>query len=292
MIIVTHHGVFHADDVFAVATLLLRVPHAKWIRTRDPNVVEAADIVVDVGGVYDPERGRFDHHQRDCTESWPNGIKKSSFGMVWSQVGRALCSSDSVFDTVTRELVMPIDASDNGQALTKGAVDVFEGVRSLSLSAVIATMNGDDGQFDVRFARAVAFAQDFLRDVIARAAAREAAKDVVLTAIQAAGAEAPVVVLPRFVPWQETLVRAAPSALFVVFPAETGDTWMVQSVPVAVGSFQARKLLPESWAGLRDAAFSQVAGVPDGVFCHQGRFICGARSLESAKRLASLAVQS
>ena len=34
-------------------------------RTRDENIIEAADIVFDVGGIYDPTNGRFDHHQNE-----------------------------------------------------------------------------------------------------------------------------------------------------------------------------------------------------------------------------------
>ena len=47
--IVTHDGSFHADDVFAVATLLKLFPDANVIRTRDTSVIERADVVVDVG---------------------------------------------------------------------------------------------------------------------------------------------------------------------------------------------------------------------------------------------------
>ncbi len=33
-------------------------------RTRDEELLKACDIVVDVGGVYDPDAFRFDHHQK------------------------------------------------------------------------------------------------------------------------------------------------------------------------------------------------------------------------------------
>ena len=33
-------------------------------RTRDPAVLNTCDIVVDVGAVFDPDKKRFDHHQR------------------------------------------------------------------------------------------------------------------------------------------------------------------------------------------------------------------------------------
>lgn len=34
------------------------------MRTRDPEKLASCDIVVDVGGEYDPQRHRYDHHQR------------------------------------------------------------------------------------------------------------------------------------------------------------------------------------------------------------------------------------
>ena len=50
-IIVTHDGKFHADDVFAVATLLLVFPGATVTRTRDEGLIKGADAAVDVGGI-------------------------------------------------------------------------------------------------------------------------------------------------------------------------------------------------------------------------------------------------
>lgn len=37
---------------------------AEVVRTRDPELLAECDVVVDVGGEYDPERHRYDHHQR------------------------------------------------------------------------------------------------------------------------------------------------------------------------------------------------------------------------------------
>lgn len=37
---------------------------AEIVRTRDPEQLAACDVVVDVGGEYDPRRHRYDHHQR------------------------------------------------------------------------------------------------------------------------------------------------------------------------------------------------------------------------------------
>ena len=50
--IVTHDGNFHADDVFSVAALKCIFPSFELIRTRNPEIIAKADIVLDVGGEY------------------------------------------------------------------------------------------------------------------------------------------------------------------------------------------------------------------------------------------------
>ena len=62
----THDGAFHCDEVLA-CWMLKQLPQykdASIVRTRDPAKLSACEIVVDVGAVYDPEKLRFDHHQR------------------------------------------------------------------------------------------------------------------------------------------------------------------------------------------------------------------------------------
>ena len=47
--------------------MLKRLPEysdASIVRSRDPETLKPCDIVVDVGGVYDPSTHRYDHHQR------------------------------------------------------------------------------------------------------------------------------------------------------------------------------------------------------------------------------------
>ncbi len=51
----------------ALACFMLRLlpeyKNATIVRTRDPAVLATCNIVVDVGGVYDPATHRYDHHQ-------------------------------------------------------------------------------------------------------------------------------------------------------------------------------------------------------------------------------------
>ena len=68
----THNGNFHCDEVLA-CFMLRQLPEykdAEIIRTRDPALLDQCDIVVDVGGVYDPNKDRYDHHQRSVKLCW------------------------------------------------------------------------------------------------------------------------------------------------------------------------------------------------------------------------------
>lgn len=85
--IVTHSGTHHADEALAVH-LLRKLPEFKDLpltRTRDPALINAGTIVVDVGAEYDAARNRYDHHQRGFEETFDaqHKTKLSSAGLVW-----------------------------------------------------------------------------------------------------------------------------------------------------------------------------------------------------------------
>ena len=88
----THSGSFHCDEALAVWFLkqTSEFEDAQVIRTRDEKILSELDIIVDVGGEYDPSRNRFDHHQRGFTETFsPNhSIKLSSAGLIYKHFGQ------------------------------------------------------------------------------------------------------------------------------------------------------------------------------------------------------------
>jgi hypothetical protein len=57
-------------------------------RSRDKAVLEDCDVIIDVGGVYEPENNRFDHHQRGFGEVFGHG-----YNTKLSSAGAASCSS-------------------------------------------------------------------------------------------------------------------------------------------------------------------------------------------------------
>ena len=283
--IATHNGNFHADDVFSVAALKTIFPAFKLIRTRDLELIGKADIVIDVGGEYNPDAGRFDHHQRGGAGGRENGIPYSSFGLIWQKYGLAICQGNQdIANAVDAGLVSTIDAIDCGHV---------EGVsQGISLSQTISMFNPtwqEDSHFDTCFDEAVEFALRVLTRFIASANGGISAKAIVAKAID--NAEDPrVIVLEKYTPWKRTVHALSEAALYVVYPSQTGQ-WRIQTVPVEPGSFEDRKSLPKQWAGLSDHALKEVTGIDDAMFCHNGLFIAGAESFESTMKMASMALQ-
>lgn len=283
-VIATHNGSFHADDVFAVAALKQLFPSAKIIRTRDLNVIATADIVLDVGGVYNADQGRFDHHQRGGAGSRGNGIPFSSFGLMWQKYGLEICAGNQeVADSLDKNLVSAIDAIDCGHV--KGPIT------GVSLSQTISMFNPtweEEPDFDACFDEAIAFASRVLARFIAAANGGVNAKSLVADAIRKAG-DPRVVILEQYTPWKTTVLNLSQDALFVVYPSETG-AWRVQTVPIELGSFEDRKKLPAPWAGLSDKDLQNITGLDDAMFCHNGLFIAGCASFENTLKMAKMAL--
>lgn len=284
--IVTHNGNFHADDVFSIAALKLIFPAIKLMRTRDAELISRADIVVDVGGEYEPNHDRFDHHQRGGAGERENGIPYSSFGLIWQKYGAAICGGDQdLANAVDAGLVSTIDAIDCGHV-----TGVQEGI---SLSQTIGMFNPtwqEDTHFDAAFDEAVAFAARLLTRFIAAASGGISAKTIVAKAIESA--EDPrVIVLEQYTPWKKTVFNLSEEALYVVYPSQTGE-WRIQTVPAELGSFEDRKPLPKAWAGLSGDELKAVTGIDDAMFCHNGLFIAGAESFRSAMQMAAMALEA
>ena len=283
--IATHNGNFHADDVFSIAALKNIFPVFNLVRTRDLEVIGKADVVIDVGGIYDPETGRFDHHQRGGAGERENGIPYSSFGLVWKKYGLEICGGNQdVANSVDSSLVSTIDAIDCGHA---------EGVsKGISLSQTISMFNPtweEESHYDVCFDEAVAFASRVLTRFIASASGGISAKSIVAKAIEQA--EDPrVIVLEQYTPWKRTVHALSEDALFMVYPSDSGQ-WRIQTVPVEPGSFENRKSLPKAWAGLSDKALQDATQLDDAMFCHNGLFIGGAASFESTMKMAAMALE-
>ncbi|MDB5194393.1 MAG: metal-dependent protein hydrolase [Parcubacteria group bacterium] len=288
--IATHNGSFHADDVFAVATVLLVYPGATIIRTRDEEKIREATIAVDVGTEYDPSRCRFDHHQIGGAGLRANTIPYASFGLVWKEFGEKLAGNREVAQIIDQKLVMPIDALDNVVAVSN---PIFEGVRTYSVSdffySFIEEPISDDSYLFAIFMRAVDLAQSLLLREIKRAQ-HEINDANELRKILEMSSDRRLIVLDREMSWHRVLIPV-PEALYVVYP-RYGDRWGIEAVRRHFNGFELKKPLPETWAGKENQDLSSLTGVEDALFCHNKRFLAVAQTREGALRLAEIALSA
>lgn len=308
MVIVTHSGKFHADDAWAVAALKVLFPAAGLVRTRDTAVIEAADFAVDVGGVWDPAAGRFDHHQKGFSGARQTGVPYASAGLVWREYGARCVSAlalahcgHQLADDKARELAYSIDA-DVVQYLDLSDVGAAKSAPGgYGLSAVISGFNpnwldeqrlgdGADAYRQEQFERAVAVLTDIMVNAVKyRVGALLALEQVRQAEVLEDGK---VLFLKNAaLPWSQVVRREMPKVLFVISHSIAEQRYLISTVPVSPDNFDARADLPEAWAGLRDAELAAVTGVPDAGFCHNGRFIASAKSYEGIRTMASLALK-
>jgi uncharacterized UPF0160 family protein len=301
--IVTHPGIFHADEVCAIAYLLelatINPAEPVPVERRNPTEAELLDpavICVDVGGQFDVKRANFDHHQKGGAGERPNGVKYASFGLVFDWLSRAARADDALVSQMMEymdlKVVQPVDALDNGQRDAEGRIP------TLSFSAVISsfnpTGNAKPEERDEAFHVAVQFARIVLGNFRFMAQAHALAREAVMKApVTNAGR---VLTLNTFVPWNEHVFSRPDQASiwYVVFPSERGG-FCIQQVPKTAGSFEGRKPLPKEWAGLREKALADLIGLKEhgpATFVHPGRFIGGAQSFEDAMTMADKAVEA
>lgn len=292
MKVVTHSGTFHADDVFASVVLRAALGSVDLVRTRDTDVIASADVVFDVGGVYDADARRYDHHMRDLPRR-EDGTPYSSVGLIWRDYGRKALEAfvpgieadavEMVWRDIDAGIILSIDQADNGVASTS------PGHMSLLIEAFNPTWD-----FPQSFDDAFAEAADFARGILVRSCRQAHAEAQAMAFVMAAARKAKdprVIVLDRKLPWEKAVFEGGlENLLFVIYPNEDATSWYCRTVPPEPNSFGQRLSLPETWRGLQEEDFSEAARIPDGVFCHPSGFICGARSQASTLRLAEQAI--
>jgi uncharacterized UPF0160 family protein len=310
MIIATHSGKFHADDVWATTVLDVVFPGCELIRTRDPELIQKADFAVDVGGVWDPQTGRFDHHQKGFEGARESGVIYASAGLVWKEYGARCVAliaeahvgqkipvehAKQIAYAIDNDLVQYLDMSDTGAA--KNAPGGY------GLSAVISGFNPtwiDERQSDnvaaseqlrlEQFRRAMGFMRDILINAIKyRIGGMLAVEQVRQSELLEDGR---VVFLKNgAMPWSTVVRDEMPKVLFVISHNIAEQRYMLHTVPATKDTFESRKDLPAAWAGLRGEELAAITGVPDAVFCHNNLFIASAKSFEGTLKMARLALQ-
>lgn len=282
----THDGKFHADEVMATA-ILEEVFDVQVVRTRDTKVLEKMDIVYDVGG------GELDHHGPDKVYR-EDGIPFASSGLVWKKFGpQVLKNKDSglsedkledMLKHIDRKVIEGIDALDNGVW-----IDTTE-IPLMNISSIISGFNPNwksDKDETEAFNEAVQVASSVLNNAIENKLSVFKARDCVVKAYEKRKTKE-LLILNRYCPYGEALkdIDENNEVLFVIYPRK--DSYAMQTV--RNDDREDKKKFPKAWAGKRDEELAAVTGAKDAVFCHTGRFIAVAGSLEGIMKMARLAI--
>ncbi len=294
--IITHNGGFHADDVFACATVALYLDSQSEpytiIRTRDSASIFSGDIVLDVGGVYDDERDRFDHHQAETAGKHANGILYASFGLVWKKYGPLLCTSAIAVQEIEKLLVEPIDAFDNGTTIhTSIYLDVWPVTIHTLVGMYNARWNEDEVVNNENFLLLVDFAKQFIARSILSV---QTQKDIDIDAKNKYETLDNPALLVFDEPYGRIPIQIAcqtlTNAKIAVFPHITKERWHVLTLVDDIHSFTSRIQLPLEWAGQKGEELQKITGVASAQFCHNARFLAVAGTKEDAIVLATTAL--
>lgn len=295
--LITHNGSFHADDLFAAAVLsMLHNGNIKIIRTRDKSMMQDADYVFDVGGIYDEEKRRFDHHQKGMAGVRPNGIPYAAFGLVWKAYGEKICGDKEVADLIDSKIVQAIDAKDNGVDTYK---PLYEGVSIYGAQQIFLayspTWKEDNKNIDEIFKQEVKKIVPLLKREIEVAKADVEGKHIIMKAYEEAKDKRVIILetsLPRYL--VQDVLPALREPIYFICPSGHGEFWKAEAIRENLSTMKSRKLFPESWRGLlnRDIKLKEMTGVSDFLFCHANGFLITVEKKESAIKLVEIALQS
>lgn len=277
------------------------------VRTRNPQEIEGAYVALDVGGVYDNAKLRYDHHQREFTDVHEGtSVKLAACGLIWKHFGTCLITKfhpeldleqvQSMWQSVDETICRPVDLQDNGQGTFK--VEGAE-AQALTVSMMVAAFNQQDiysPAQDEAFIRVVEILKEYVLNFLRAGANKlQLLKEAEEAVEQQKGNR--VLVLDKFLPYREVVLKAnAEGAQFdlVTYPAK--GQWNLQTVPVddtPENFYSQRVSLPERLWGLTgpEASKEQLGGC-DLVFCHKTGFLAAVKAdtAEAARKAAEAVI--
>ena len=324
----THSGAFQADEALGV-WLLRQLPqyaNATLVRSRDPEKLAPLTIVIDVAGVYDHEKLRYDHHQRGFFETFDGkpgaatgpenatGVYKtklSASGLVYKHYGRDILAAlhpalrdkpeelEWVYQRLYKEFMEGLDANDNGIEISD-SVKYKEGTTlPLRVARLNERWNVPKGgpTEDERFEKASALCgAEFADNLDYFVNCELPARALVEGALKARFTTHPsgqiLVFSTGGCPWKTHLyelerVHGVDALVKFVLYQDSSGMWRVQAVTAEGTAFTNRLGLLEAWRGLRDDALTAAAGIDGCKFVHATGFIGGNATYEGALAMAA-----
>lgn len=271
----THDGTFHADEVTACALLLFfnLIDKDKIVRTRDSELLKNFEYVCDVGGMYDPLKKRFDHHQVEYKGPL------SSAGMILEYLKNQSVIAPHDYDFLNNSLIRGVDAHDNGKDPQVPGICTFSHVIS---NFTPVHYDAEPIVQDASFFDALDFAFGHVKRLWERYQYNQSCRELVSHAM---AEYRDCLIFDKPIPWMDTFFEEGGEhhpARFVIMPS--GKFWKLRGIPPnADEKMKVRQPLPEEWAGLLDDDLKRASGIKGALFCHKGRFISVWETKEDAQ---------
>ncbi|CAG0896855.1 unnamed protein product, partial [Darwinula stevensoni] len=319
----THDGPFHCDEALACYMLrcLPQYKNARIVRSRNESLLSTCDIVVDVGGIYDHAKRRYDHHQREFSATMITGEKTwkttlSSAGLIFYHYGKEIISIvleclvedfkvEKVLEKVYGNLIEEIDATDNGIPICHRGLMKYKICTSLStqIRNLKPQWTDTDKSTDDVFPEAMKTAGDIFIDRVRYYGnvwwpAREMLiEDLnrIYNKLSQVDKSGNILQLSKYYPWREHLLDLAGENLqwrnqinrlaFVIY--QTPSKWIIKAIPRSSGR---KVLLPEEWGGLEKAELVEKSGLQGIIFVHGNRFIGGHESRDGVISMAKMSL--
>ncbi|MBN2145289.1 MAG: MYG1 family protein [Candidatus Aureabacteria bacterium] len=285
LVVVTHDGEFHADDVVGVSLLRWTLGNFTLERTRDMELIQRADIVLDVGGIYNPEKKRFDHHQKEYEG------RLASAGMVLKWLVREE-KLDIKFAEYLEELfINGVDRQDNGLYSPQSGICTFSDF-IWSFNPFLPSVSEKD--YLVKFEEAVILTCQFLERLKNRYIQKQKYRKIFREILKKQKSMPPhLLVLDDQIPWKEYVWEEpeCEDIWLAIFPV-TKKKWILHTIPeTRENPYSSRIKLPESWAGLLEGDLEKKCGLKEAIFCHKQRFMAAFKTKEAALHAANLALK-
>lgn len=308
--VATHDGQYHWDECLAIwfVRQLPEYINSTIVRTRNAEELEKADLVLDVGGVYDFEKSRFDHHMKEftlCFSKEFSHITLSSAGLVYFHYGRDLLKQllenfriepadlEWLYHYAYKNYVCAVDAIDNGvdaafnpdgskpMIAYKDPSTLADKIRRTYIIA------GDDGFRECYKAAGRDFSE-WLHFVAMELLPERLSLKKAIASRYTVHPSGRVIKLDKFIDYDTLLPDLEKfhfhlsdgdnsSILFTVYPS-SGDAsketpWRIKTVANTPGGFHFRMGLKEEWRGLRDDALEAISHIRGLVFVHRTGFM-------------------
>ncbi len=270
----THDGSFHADEVTACALLLLfdLIDEDKIHRTRSIDALQKCEYVCDVGGIYDPSKKLFDHHQADYQGPL------SSAGMILLHLKDSGKISEKLYEFLNNTLIIGVDDHDNGKDMQPKGHSSYSYVVSNFAPIPYDPTNEEQNR---AFTEALHFAKGHLQRLFNRYQYIQSCRSIMEAEMKK---NQKALIFDKGIPWLQLFFDMGGEshpAKFVIMPS--GLHWNLRCIPPSYEDRMSVRIpMPEEWAGLLEGDFKKVCSVPGGIFCHKGRFISVWETKEAA----------